>query len=80
MIAACLSQSQNGEKEKLVTFHLQKLMPAEQNYDIYNKELLAIIDAFKNWWYYLQGARHEISIITDYKNLMAFTTNKVLNK
>jgi len=55
-------------------------MPVKQNYDIHNKELLAIIDAFKNWQHYLQEARHEISIITNYKNLMAFTIDKKLNK
>ena len=55
-------------------------MPAEQNYDIHDKELLAIIDVLKHWRHYLQGARHEVAIITDHKNLTAFTTTKVLNK
>ena len=55
-------------------------MPAEQNYDIHDKELLAIVDAFKHWRHYLQGARHEVSVITDHKNLTAFTTTKALNR
>src|SRR6266480_6811501 len=55
-------------------------MPAEQNYNIHNKELLAIVDAFKHWRHYLQRARHEISVITDHKNLTSFTTTKALNK
>ena len=55
-------------------------MPIEQNYDIYDKELLAIIDAFKHWRHYFQGTRYEIAVITDYKNLIAFTIMKVLNK
>ena len=63
-----------------MAFHLRKLTPAEQNYDIHDKELLAIVDVFKHWRHYLQGARHEVAVIIDYKNLMLFTTIKALNK
>ena len=44
----CLSQSEDGKKGNPVAFHSRKLTPAEQNYNIHNKELLAIIDIFKN--------------------------------
>ena len=47
-IAACLSQSEDGKRGKPVAFHLRKMTPAEQNYDIHDKELLAIVDAFKH--------------------------------
>ena len=79
-IAAYLSQSEDGKRGKPVAFHLRKLTPAEQNYDIHDKELLAIVDTFKYWRHYLQGARHEVTVITDYKNLTTFTTTKTLNK
>ena len=79
-IAAYLSQSDDSRRGKPVAFHSRKLTPAEQNYDIHDKELLAIVDAFKHWRYYLQGARHEIAIVTDHKNLTTFTTMKTLNK
>ena len=79
-IAACLSQSDDGKKGKPVAFHSRKLTPAEGNYNIHDKELLAIVDAFKHWRHYLQGARHEVSVITDHKNLTSFTTTKALNK
>src|SRR5204863_6059060 len=74
------SQSSDGKKGKPVAFHSRKLSPAEQNYDIHDKELLAIMDAFKHWRHYLQGAKHEVSVITDHKNLTLFTTTKTLNK
>src|SRR5437762_4784060 len=79
-IAACLSQSSDGKRGKPVAFHSKKLTPAEQNYDIHDKELLAIMDAFKHWRHYLQGARHEVAVIMDHKNLTSFTTMKALNK
>ena len=42
---------------------------AEQNYDIYDQELLAVILALVEWKHYLQGTSHPISILTDHKNL-----------
>ena len=42
---------------------------AERNYDIYDRELLAVILALSEWKHYLQGTSHPVSIITDHKNL-----------
>ena len=70
----------NGKCGKPIAFHSRKLTPAEQNYDIHDKELLAIVDAFKHWRHYLQGARYEVSVIMDHKNLTSFTITKQLNK
>jgi hypothetical protein len=30
----------------------------EKNYDVHDKELLAIVEVFKTWRVYLEGARH----------------------
>ena len=45
-IGACLIQEYEG-KWHPVAYMLRKLSPAEQNYDIYNKELLAIVAALE---------------------------------
>jgi len=50
----------------------------ELNYDIHDKELLAIFKAFKIWWHYLEGPTLPINIVTDHKNLEYFSTTKVL--
>ena len=42
---------------------------AQRNYDIYDRELLAVILALEEWRQYLQGTAHPITIITDHKNL-----------
>ena len=42
---------------------------AEQNYDIYDRELLAIILALGEWKQYLQGTPHPVSVLTNHKNL-----------
>ena len=46
VLGACLSQYYKKWLYS-VTFYLRKLLPAELNYNIYNKELLAIINNFK---------------------------------
>jgi hypothetical protein len=42
---------------------------AKRNYDIYDRELLAVILALTKWKQYLQGTTHPVTIITDHKNL-----------
>ena len=42
---------------------------AERNYDIYDRELLAVILTLVEWKQYLQGTSHPVSILTDHKNL-----------
>ncbi|KAI2644950.1 Transposon Ty3-I Gag-Pol polyprotein [Labeo rohita] len=46
-----------------------KLSPAERNYDIGNRELLAIKLALEEWRHWLEGANHPFQVITDHKNL-----------
>lgn len=48
---------------------LCKLTPAEHNYEISDKELLAIKAAFETWRHFLEGARHSIQVFTDHKNI-----------
>ncbi|ESK82868.1 hypothetical protein Moror_1400 [Moniliophthora roreri MCA 2997] len=44
-------------------------MPTERNYEIYNQELLAIVNALKAWQHYLLGAPHPVTILSNHKNL-----------
>ncbi|TQV89904.1 retrotransposon nucleocapsid protein [Cordyceps javanica] len=63
-----------------VAFFSQKLHGPELNYGIHDKELMAIIQCFKEWRHYLVGAKHKIKVYTDHKNLTSFLTTKDLNK
>jgi len=49
-IGAVLSQRDDDNRLHPVAFHSRKFQPTEINYDIHDKELLAIVDAFKHWW------------------------------
>ena len=43
-IKGCISQKSNNKLLYLIIYYLQKLIIAKLNYNIYNKELLAIIN------------------------------------
>ena len=77
--AGVLSQYDDDSYMHPVAFYSKKHSPAECNYEIYDKELLAIILAFKEWRPLLEGANHPVEIISDHRNLTYFTTNRLLN-
>jgi hypothetical protein len=77
---AVLSQKDEAGKLHPVAFLSKSLNPAERNYNIFNKELLAIIRAFKEWRHLLQGMEKAIQVMTDHKNLEYFSSSKQLNQ
>jgi len=56
------------------------MIDAELNYDIYDKELLAIVKAFRQWRAYLEGTSHPVQVYSDHNNLQYFTTTKLLSR
>jgi hypothetical protein len=61
-----------------VAFHSRSLQTAKLNYEIHDKELLAIHDCFRVWRPYLEGAQQQIEAITDHKSLEYFAMTKQL--
>ncbi|SOV09705.1 uncharacterized protein UDID_19292 [Ustilago sp. UG-2017a] len=57
-----------------------KLNPAQLNYPIFDKEMFAIVAAFKHWRQYLEGAKFQVQVLTDHRSLEYFTTTKQLNR
>ncbi|KAG5734848.1 hypothetical protein E4T56_gene643 [Termitomyces sp. T112] len=79
-IAGILSQSDLGGKDlHPVAFYTRLMIPAELNYNIYNKELLTIVEAFYQWQAYLEGSPHHIQVYSDHNNLKYFTTTEQLS-
>ncbi len=60
-------------------FFSRKLSPAEKNYDIGNRELLAIKLALEEWRHWLEGAAQPFLVLTDHKNLHYLRNAKRLN-
>ena len=52
----------------------------EINYEIHDREFLAITAAFGGWRRYHEGARHQISVYTDHCGLEWFSQNKPHNR
>jgi hypothetical protein len=63
-----------------VAFHSRTFTGPELNYDVHDKELLAIFEAFKIWRHYLEGSGTPIDMVTDHKNLEYFATTKLLTR
>uniref|UniRef100_A0A8C7YBJ2 Gypsy retrotransposon integrase-like protein 1 n=1 Tax=Oryzias sinensis TaxID=183150 RepID=A0A8C7YBJ2_9TELE len=79
-VGAVLSQKgHHTGKLKPCAFFSRKLSPAEQNYDVGNRELLAIKLALEEWRHWLEGAEHPFVVWTDHKNLAYLRTAKRLN-
>ncbi len=77
-IDACFSQEHEGMWHPM-TYLSRKLSLAKQNYDVHDKELLAIVVSLESWRVYTKGSL-ELTILTNHKNLVHFTTIKQLNR
>jgi hypothetical protein len=79
-IGACFSQINKSGKLKPVAYFSKKLSPAESNYEIHDKELLAIIRAMEEWKRELIRVKNPFVVLSDYKNLQYFITIRKLSE
>ncbi|GJF00601.1 related to transposon-encoded proteins [Phanerochaete sordida] len=63
-----------------LAFHSRMFSALELNYDVHDKELLVIFEAFRIWRHYLEGSSSPVDVITDHKNLEYFSTTKLLTR
>ena len=71
-------QSTTDGKWHPIAFYSKSLSSVERNYEIHDKEMLAIIRALEEWRHFLEGATHLVEIWTDHKNLEYFMTAKLI--
>lgn len=77
-LGAVISHEDDHGKRRPIAFYSKKLHGAELNYPIYDKEFLAIVNAFKEFRPYLMGNKHKITVYTDHKNIAYFATTQKL--
>ena len=53
---------------------------AQRNYEIYDRELLGIVRALKEWRHYLDGSPHPIEVLSDHKNLTYYRSAQQLSR
>ena len=63
-----------------MAFLSKSLNETERNYEIYDKEMLAVIRGLENWRHLLEGTKFKFNVWTDYKNLEYFMKVQKLNQ
>src|SRR5467141_3941898 len=79
-LAAVLSITTPTGELHPIAFHSRTFSAPELNYDVHDKELLAIFEAFKRWRHYLEGSALPIDVVTDHRNLQYFSMTKILTR
>ena len=74
-----LSMKCSDDKWRLVAFISKSLSDTEWNYEIHDKEMLAVVRCLEAWRYFLEGATIKFEIWTDHKNLEYFMKAQKLN-
>ena len=75
-----LLQTDSNGKWHPCSYLSQSFGLAKWNYNIYNRELLAIIHGLKTWCHYLQGSSSPVQVFTDHKNLTFLKQAQKLNR
>lgn len=79
-VGAVLSQrSSQGQKLHTCAFYSRRLTAAERNYDVGNRELLAVKLALEEWRHWLVGLEQPFIVWKDPKNLAYIQSAKRLN-
>ena len=63
-----------------MAFLSKAMSPAECNYEVYDKELLAIMEALEDWQQYLVGSAEPFEILTDHLNLTYYRQPQKLSR
>jgi reverse transcriptase-like protein len=74
-----LSPKNFKPKLHLVAYYSTTFTPTERNYNIYKRELLAVMKSLTHWRHYLGWTKFPFIILTDHTNLQFWKAPKNLN-
>ena len=80
VLGAILTQIDSNGNRHPCAFISKTFSPAERNYEIYDRELLAFIRTLKEWRHYIQGSPHTTIVFSNHKNLTYFQEARKLNR
>jgi len=75
-----LSMKGSDELWRPVAFISKSLSDTKRNYEIHDKEMLAVVRCLEAWRYFLEGVMMKFEIWTDHKNLEYFMKAQKLNR
>ncbi|KAJ1038197.1 hypothetical protein NDA10_006578 [Ustilago hordei] len=76
-IAGVLKQEHEGRWHP-VAFHSRKMSSAKKNYEIHDKELLAVVACLTQWRHMLAGLPSQLVILTDHEALKYFKSQRCI--
>jgi hypothetical protein len=79
-VGAVLFQKDNNGKRRPVSYYSAVLNVAERNYDIWDREFLAIIKGLKHNQHLLVSSPHKVVVLTDHKNLGHYCHPQKINR
>ena len=79
-IGAILSQLGEDGRRHPVAYYSKKLTPEETRYGTPDQELLAIVYSMEHWRYFLEGAQHQVTVLSDHNNLRWFNSTANLSR
>jgi RNase H-like domain found in reverse transcriptase len=79
-VGAILFQTDDWGCKRDIGYYSKALNPAERNYDIWDREFLAVIKALGNWRHLLIGTPHKIIVWTDHMNLQYYRQLQKVNQ
>jgi hypothetical protein len=69
-IGAVLLQKKEDGKKHPIAYFSKTLNEAQQNYDVADLELLAVVMSLDNWRSFLAGSPHKVIVYSDHQNLL----------
>jgi hypothetical protein len=63
-----------------IAYYSATFTPTEQNYNIYERELLAVMKSLYHWRLYLGWTKEPFTILTDHANLTYWKAPRNLNR
>jgi RNase H-like domain found in reverse transcriptase/Integrase zinc binding domain len=69
----------NGDRHPCA-YLSKSLMKEQRNYDTGDRELLAIVQALKEWRHYIQGSGHTTIVLSDHDNLRHFKVPQTIGQ
>ena len=79
-IEAILSQEDENGRKHPVAYYSKKLTPEESRYGTPDQKLLAVVYSMEHWRHFLEGARHQVIVLSDHNNLRWFNTTTKLSR
>jgi hypothetical protein len=81
--AILMQEKDNGNGKPCqhpIAYYSSTFTPTERNYDVYERELLAVVKALDHWKAYLKWTTEPFTIVTDHANLLYWKAARKLNR